>query len=181
MKGIIFNVLEDMIVQQCGMQVWNELLEKHAPENRVYVSAKSYADIELLSMVQDVATRLQLPPQEVVKAFGIFLFQGLATRHQNVVQRFPDFTALVLGIHHVIHVEVNKLYQDPNLSTIAASVLNPTQIEVRYQSPRKLCYCAEGLLFGAAQHFHRHISISHDVCMHQGADHCLFVIDLKDE
>ena len=81
MKGIIFNVLEDMIVQQCGMAVWNDLLEKHAPADRVYVSAKSYEDIELLNIVQDVAARLELPLQDVVKAFGNFLFQGLADRH----------------------------------------------------------------------------------------------------
>jgi len=181
MKGIIFNVLEDMIVQQCGMAVWNDLLEKHAPADRVYVSAKSYEDMELLNIVQDVAARLQLPLQDVVKAFGNFLFQGLAERHQDVIQRFEDFTSLVLGIHHVIHVEVNKLYHDPRLPTIDARVSNPKQIVLSYNSPRKLCYCAEGLLFGAAKHFQQQITISHDVCMHQGADHCLFVIDLTDE
>ena len=181
MKGIIFNVLEDMIVQQCGMAVWNDLLEKHAPAHRVYVSAKSYEDIELLNIVQDVAARLQLPLQDVVKAFGNFLFQGLADRHANVVERFEDFTALVLGIHQVIHVEVNKLYHDPGLPTIGARVIHPKQIEVSYNSPRKLCYCAEGLLFGAAKYFKQNVTISHDVCMHHGADHCLFVIDLTDE
>lgn len=181
MKGVIFNVLEDMIVQQCGMAVWNDLLEKHAPAHRVYVSAKSYEDLELLNIVQDVALRLQLPLQDVVKAFGNFLFQGLAARHQSVVQRFDDFTALVLGIHQVIHVEVNKLYQDPGLPTIHARVIHPKQIELNYHSPRKLCYCAEGLLFGAATHFKQNITISHDVCMHRGSDHCLFVIELTDE
>ncbi len=37
MKGIIFNVLEDMVVEQLGMEVWNELLQSHTPEGRVYV------------------------------------------------------------------------------------------------------------------------------------------------
>lgn len=63
MKGIIFNMLEDMVVTQCGMQVWNELLAKHAPKDRVYLSAKSYAEDELFGMVQDVAQRLNLPAQ----------------------------------------------------------------------------------------------------------------------
>ena len=72
MKGIIFNVLEDMVVQQCGMQVWNDLLAKHAPADRVYLSAKSYAEAELFDIVQDVALRLNLPVPDVVKAFGRF-------------------------------------------------------------------------------------------------------------
>jgi hypothetical protein len=181
MKGIIFNVLEDMLVQQCGMEVWNELLQKHAPQNRVYVSAKSYEASELLSIVQDVALRLNLPIQDVVKKFGHFLFHGLAARHQDVVSKFPDYTSLVLGIHDVIHTEVNKLYHDPALPTISGKLLNPKQIEIHYASPRQLCFCAEGLLFGAAEHFQQKISIQHPQCMHHGADYCVLLVDMQDE
>jgi hypothetical protein len=181
MKGIIFNVLEDMIVQQCGMQVWNELLQQHAPKNRVYISAKSYEAAELFSIAQDVASRLNVPLQQVVKAFGQFLFHGLASRHQDVVAQFTDFTSLVLGIHHVIHTEVNKLYHDPSLPTISGRLITANQIELHYSSPRQLCFCAEGLLFGAAEHFKKHISISHPVCMHHGAPHCVLLVDIQDE
>lgn len=179
MKGIIFNVLEDMIVQQCGMAVWNELLQQHAPQHRVYVSAKSYQVEELFSIVQDAAERLQLPLQDLVKAFGHFLFHGLAERHQDVVAQFTDFTSLVLGIHHVIHTEVNKLYQDPALPTISGRLLTANQIELHYSSPRKLCFCAEGLLFGAAEHFKQKIRLSHPQCMHHGAAYCVLLVDIQ--
>jgi hypothetical protein len=181
MKGIIFNMLEDMVVSQCGMQVWNELLAKHAPSDRVYLSAKSYAEDELFGMVQDVAQRLNLPAQEVVKAFGRFLFGGLASRHDDVVKRFSDFSSLVLGIHDVIHLEVNKLYHEPSLPTITGKIVSPTRIELTYASPRKLCYCAEGLLYGAAEHFKQSIAISHPTCMHHGAEHCTLIIDLQED
>jgi hypothetical protein len=181
MKGIIFNLLEDMVVAQCGMQVWNDLLAKHAPSDRVYLSAKSYAETELFSIVQDVALRLNLPMQDVVKAFGRFLFGGLASRHTDVVQRFSDFTELVMGIHDVIHMEVNKLYHEPSLPTISGRMVSNKQIELIYSSPRKLCYCAEGLLFGAAEHFKQSIAISHPTCMHHGAEHCILIIDLHED
>ena len=51
MKGIIFNVLEDMVVAQCGMSVWNDLLEKHAPKDRVYVSDLSDGQPQLDRLV----------------------------------------------------------------------------------------------------------------------------------
>ncbi len=181
MKGIIFNVLEDMVVQQCGMQVWNDLLAKHAPADRVYLSAKSYAEAELFDIVQDVALRLNLPVPDVVKAFGRFLFGGLAARHADVVQRFSDFSSLVLGIHDVIHLEVNKLYHEPSLPTISGKMVSNQRIELIYSSPRKLCYCAEGLLYGAAEHFKQSIEISHPTCMHKGAEHCTLIIDLHEE
>ncbi|MDI5835312.1 heme NO-binding domain-containing protein [Shewanella xiamenensis] len=181
MKGIIFNVLEDMVVAQCGMSVWNDLLEKHAPKDRVYVSAKSYAESELFSIVQDVAQRLNMPIQDVVKAFGQFLFNGLASRHAGVVEHFEDFTSLVMGIHDVIHLEVNKLYHEPSLPNITGQHLSDNQIALRYSSPRRLCFCAEGLLFGAAEHFKQKIQITHDTCMHTGADHCMLIIELQND
>ncbi|WP_239642784.1 heme NO-binding domain-containing protein [Shewanella sp. POL2] len=172
-------MLEDMVVAQCGMSVWNDLLEKHAPKDRVYVSAKSYAESELFSIVQDVAQRLNMPIQDVVKAFGQFLFNGLASRHAGVVEHFEDFTSLVMGIHDVIHLEVNKLYHEPSLPNITGQHLSDNQIALRYSSPRRLCFCAEGLLFGAAEHFKQKIQITHDTCMHTGADHCMLIIELQ--
>lgn len=179
MKGIIFNVLEDMVVEKFGMQVWNDLLQKHAPADRVYVSAKNYDENELFAIANGVALTLDMPLQEVVKAFGHYLFKGLADRHDDVVKHFADFTSLVMGIHNVIHVEVNKLYQDPALPSISCQLKTPNHIEMRYSSPRKLCFCAEGLLFGAAEFFNESINITHEVCMHKGADHCILDIALQ--
>ncbi|MBB1302765.1 heme NO-binding domain-containing protein [Pseudoalteromonas sp. SR44-8] len=181
MKGIIFNVLEDMVVEQLGMEVWNELLQSHTPEGRVYVSVKNYDAGELFAMANGVALRLNMPLQDVVKAFGQFLFKGLADRHLDVVERFTDFTSLVMGIHDVIHLEVNKLYQDPSLPTISCRISRPGHIEMNYNSPRKLCLCAEGLLFGAAEYFDQAINITHAVCMHKGAQQCILHIEVADE
>jgi predicted hydrocarbon binding protein len=178
MKGIIFNVLEELVVEKCGMGLWNDLLTKHAPPNRVYVSAKSYEDSELFAIVSDVAVILEVPVQDLIKVFGDFLFNGLATMHNDVILQFSDFTELVLGIHDVIHVEVNKLYHEPSLPTISSRIVSDHHIELTYTSPRKLCFCAEGLLFGAARHYGQEIAIEHEVCMHNGADHCVLDIEL---
>ncbi|PKH32676.1 heme NO-binding domain-containing protein [Shewanella sp. ALD9] len=181
MKGIIFNVLEDMIVEQCGMGVWNDLMEKHAPADRVYVSAINYPENELFAIATEVSEILGLPLQDVIKAFGQFLFSGLAANHIAVVERFTDFTSLVMGIHNIIHVEVNKLYDEPSLPTIMSTMIDDHNIELKYYSPRKLCFCAEGLIFGAADYYHQNISIKHDTCMHQGAEQCILNIELKND
>lgn len=177
MKGIIFNVLEDMVVEKLGMAAWNNLLTSHAPEGRVYVSAKNYDDSELFALAAAVADTLKLPLADVVKAFGQYLFQGLVDRHQSVVKRFANFEDLVLGIHDVIHVEVNKLYVDPALPTISCEKTSEHTIKMLYHSPRQLCLCAEGLLYGAAEYYKIPIAIQHTQCMHQGAAQCELLIE----
>ncbi len=181
MKGMIFNMLEDMVIEKLGMAAWNNLLAEHVPADRVYVSAKNYDDSELFALAAAVADALKLPLAEVVRAFGHYLFQGLADRHEDVVKRFANFNELVMGIHNVIHVEVNKLYVDPALPTIRCEQLSDTQIKMIYQSPRQLCLCAEGLLYGAAEYYQRTISIQHNQCMHQGATQCELFIELQDD
>ena len=48
MKGVIFRGLEALVIEKCGMAAWDDLLEKNAPEGRVYISAESYPDEEIL-------------------------------------------------------------------------------------------------------------------------------------
>jgi predicted hydrocarbon binding protein len=181
MKGIIFNLLEEMIVEQFDMLVWNDLLAKHAPLDRVYISAKNYPETELFAIATDVADLLDVTLQEVVKTFGHYLFSGLANNHTAVMERFTDFTSLVMGIHNIIHVEVNKLYHEPSLPTIVSTLLETDHIELKYHSPRKLCFCAEGLIFGAAEYYHQKISVKHDTCMHHGAEQCILNIELHND
>ena len=52
------------------MAAWDDLLEKNAPQGRVYISAESYPDEEIVALAQDVATALSMSMSEVLKAFG---------------------------------------------------------------------------------------------------------------
>jgi hypothetical protein len=52
MQGSIFTAFSDMIVDKLGMEQWNELLEKTAPESQgFYTNGEQYADTELINMV----------------------------------------------------------------------------------------------------------------------------------
>jgi predicted hydrocarbon binding protein len=47
-----------------------------------------------------------------------------------------------------------------------------------YQSERKLCRLAEGLISGSAKFFKQSYTMTHDPCMHHGADACHLNIQL---
>ncbi|AZZ95987.1 heme NO-binding domain-containing protein [Pseudoalteromonas sp. R3] len=178
MKGIIFRSLEELVVKNLGMGEWNTLLDKHSPAHRSYVSAVSYPDEELFALANGVAEKMALPLPDVLGVFGRFLFGSLAAKHHAVLEPLNTFEKLILAIDSVIHVEVAKLYDEPNLPKIDARVIDEGQILVDYRSPRKLCFCAEGLIYGAADHYNKKIEISHASCMHEGDEHCRFVINI---
>ncbi|NSY32519.1 hypothetical protein DS891_02705 [Pseudoalteromonas sp. JC28] len=178
MRGVIFRGLEELVVEAIGMQTWDELLEAHAPEGRVYVSPTSYPDAELFALAQGVADKLNKPLTDVLAIFGQSLFGFLAEKHKGISSKFTSFEELVLSIDSVIHMEVKKLYDEPNLPSIAAIVKDDKTIVLEYCSNRKLCFCAEGLLYGAAQFYSRKLKIEHPQCMHSGAKHCVPILHL---
>ena len=61
---------QPLVIEKCGMAAWDDLLEKNAPQGRVYISAESYPDEEIVALAQDVATALSMSMSEVLKAFG---------------------------------------------------------------------------------------------------------------
>ncbi|BBB30404.1 heme NO-binding domain-containing protein [Neptunomonas japonica] len=172
MKGVIFNILEEMVEEHCGMAVWNEILNENLSDDGVYTASESYPDEKLFSLVGAVCDRTKLPMEKVVGDFGEFLFTGLASRHPTFLENPTDLKSFLKSIHSVIHVEVRKLYDNPNLPSFEYNEPDSDVLVMTYRSPRKLCILAEGLVRGAAAHYKTNIEINHPVCMHKGADCC---------
>lgn len=176
MKGVIFNVLEDLVISKCGVPAWNEVLSENPEATGIYTASESYPDEELFGLVGSVAQKLEMSVADVVQTFGTYLFHQLAERYPMFVEQPENLREFLLSIESVIHIEVRKLYDSPNLPSFTYDESSQDQLVMHYQSPRKLCILAEGLVRGAAEYYKTPITIDHPVCMHQGADHCDLVI-----
>ena len=66
MKGIIFHLLEDVVVDTYGEATWDELLDA-AGLDGVYTSLGSYDDAEIMALVSAAAAKLALPEGEVLR------------------------------------------------------------------------------------------------------------------
>lgn len=181
MKGIVFNILEEMVLERAGMEAWNSVLSRARDAGGVYTSAVSYPDDELLALVDAVSEYLAMPVQDVVQAFGEFMFAALARRYPLFIERCPDLFSFLGSIDSVIHVEVNKLYSNPSLPKIDCEYLDEHRLVLHYRSERKMCMLAEGLILGAARHYAVPVRMTHAVCMHRGADHCELEVAIVNE
>lgn len=180
MKGIVFNILEQMVIDKAGLAAWDQLLEDVQLESQgIYTAGKSYPDDEVVTIATRASEMLDIPTGDLVKAFGNFMFGKLASRYPMFIEQQPTFFGFLQSIHDVIHVEVRKLYDEPSLPEIRCKQMNDTQLLMRYRSPRKFCMLAEGLVSGAAEHYQVKYKLDHRTCMHDGAEHCDFVITLE--
>lgn len=180
MKGVIFNILEELVEEKCGMQTWNEILQGLEYEG-IYTAAKSYPDDQLFALVAAVSDKLQMPAGDVVGVFGEYLFSQLAERYPIFLEQEPTLRGFLKSVDGVIHVEVRKLYDSPNLPSFVCQDKDQQTLVMEYRSPRQLCILAEGLIRGAAQHYGEQINIEHPRCMHNGEEHCDLVIHFADQ
>ena len=69
MKGIVFNLLERVVVDEHGEDVWDDLIDA-AGVTGAYTSLGSYPDAELMALVTAAADALALAADDVVRWFG---------------------------------------------------------------------------------------------------------------
>ena len=177
MKGVVFNILEEMVEEGYGMEVWNEILDEAQDSTGVFIAFESYPDEKLFDLVGIICKKLDQPAEVIVEAFGTFMFSKLAQRHSNFLEGHDSLDSFLKSIHDVIHVEVAKLYSDPNLPAIECFDNPDKTMTLRYRSPRKLCILAEGLIRGAAKKFEQGVTLKHDICMHKDSEFCDIVIE----
>ncbi|VUD46985.1 hypothetical protein TDB9533_00934 [Thalassocella blandensis] len=177
MKGAVFIALNDMIERDYGIDVWERVLADVTPESQgIYVSAESYADQELADLVAAISQQLDLPQDQVLRTFGEYLFGALNAKFPIFTNIHQHIFSFLVSIQGVIHKEVNKLYHDASLPKISCNLIEKNVLDMHYSSPRKLCYLAEGLIYGAAKEFNSEISITQIKCCHQNDDECILRI-----
>ncbi len=173
MKGAVFIALNEMVEERFGIDTWEEILEEVKPESEgIYTSTENYPDQEVVDYVLVISKKLDIEPSEVTRVFGKFLFGELNKKHDIFTKLSPDLFQFLNSIEGIIHKEVRKLYENPSLPTMECTILNKNDLRLKYTSPRKLCFLAEGLIFGAAEYYNEEITLEHNQCMHDGHDSC---------
>jgi hypothetical protein len=171
MKGIIFNLAQEVIVDSYGEETWDALLDRAGLDGS-YTSLGNYPDEELVALIGAAAQALGRPADDIVRDLGIGAMPLLATRYPAFFEGHASTFPFVLTLNDIIHAEVRKLYPDADLPTFEFEASDGDELVLIYRSKRQLCSLAEGFLIGAAAHYGERAAIDQPECMHNGADRC---------
>ena len=171
MKGIIFNLLEEVVTQQFGQDTWDKLLDT-AQVDGAFTSLGNYPDEQLFKLVAAASANLDRPPNEIVRWFGTKAIPLLARKYPAFFQKHETTRAFLLTLNGIIHPEVRKLYPGADTPDFDFDTSSPDVLVMGYHSKRKLCALAEGLIEGAAAHFGETVGIRHPLCQHRGDPSC---------
>ena len=172
MKGIIFNLVEEVVTKNYGEDTWDSLLDA-AELDGSYTSLGSYPDTDLFALVGAASTALGVPPDQIVRTLGEGAIPLLAERFPEFFDPHVGTRTFLLTLNDIIHAEVRKLYPDADLPEFDFDSANDEEITLGYRSARQLCQLAEGFIVGSARHFGETAAIDQPECMHRGDDRCL--------
>ncbi len=177
MKGIIFNTLEDFIVEGWGEDTFEDIFSSCPLETKEpFVGPGTYPDADLVMIVGATCKRLGIPAPDALRAFGVYLFPKLVETNPDSVKGYDHPQAFLLSVHDIIHVEVRKLYPKAITPEFRYHIQDEHSLQVEYHSKRGFCHLMEGLLEGAAAFFGYQATHEQLQCTHKGATHCLFEV-----
>ena len=178
MKGIVFNLLEDVVCREHGDETWDRLLEAVADEG-VYTSLGSYPDERLFALVRAAAVARGQSEDEVLRWFGRQSMPLLAERYPMFFAGLTATRPFLLTLNDIIHPEVRKLYPGAYAPTFEFDTSSPDRLSMAYRSERRLCALAHGFIEGAADFFNEDAACEQPVCMHRGDPKCLFELRFR--
>lgn len=174
MKGIVFNLLQQVVSEELSEDVWDSLLETTGLDG-VYTAVGSYDDQDLTALVSAASSALGKTDDEIVSWFGAKALPILAERYPGFFDGHSTTRPFILTLNQVIHPEVRKLFPGAYAPTFEFATVDDDGLELSYVSHRKLCSFAEGLIEGAAAHYSENVSIEHTACAKLGDERCVLV------
>ena len=154
MKGIVFTELLEMIEDQYGYELVDQLLtESDLPSGGTYTAIGTYDHTEMITLVHKLSQKTQLPIPDLLRAYGRYIFVTFTRTYRPLVDQAASAFDLLKSVHHYIHVEVRKLYPDAELPHFTVEQPAENHLIMHYESERKLSDFAYGLIEGCLTHF----------------------------
>lgn len=169
MKGIVFTEFLEMVELKFGLEVVDSIIEdSNLPSEGIYTSIGTYDFNEMLSLITNLSKKVKAPVDDLVYAFGLFLFSSLAKAHPEVVANYKSPISLLYSIEDHIHVHVKKLYPEAELPTFKIIEKTDTSISLIYCSSRGLYRLAHGLIEKSFEHFNKTATVTYKVLVEDG-------------
>jgi len=176
LKGIIFNLLEEVVIRHCDEEMWDQLLDATNLDG-AYTSLGSYPDSQLEALVASAGSTLGRSRNECLQWFGRVAMPLLAERCPGFFRDHCTTLPFLISVND-IHPEVRKIHPGALCPVFRFEHAPDGALRLGYESPRQLCALAEGFIEGAADHFGETATIKHLRCTAGGDSECVLNINV---
>jgi predicted hydrocarbon binding protein len=170
--GIIFSEMKKYVDTKFGGDTWATLLTSAGLQSNVYLNMQSYPDQEAIAIVMSASKATGKPAFTILEDFGEFIAADLVNMYKTLVR--PEWKTLELleNVERTIHVVVRARHPGAVPAQITCTRTSANEVQVTYNSPRKMCPLAKGIIQGVGHHYNQRLSVTETSCVHKGAATC---------
>lgn len=154
MKGVVFTGFLEMVEQKYGYQMVDIIIrENELASQGAYTSIGTYDHAEIIKLLSSLSHHTKKGVPSLLKTFGHYFFDVLKQGYPQFLSVRTNAFDFLESIENYIHVEVKKLYPEAELPTFETKKLGEGQLEMIYQSERKMADFAEALIEKSMEHY----------------------------
>ena len=176
MHGIIHLELEKFVVAGFGRPAWEKLLEKTGLTNRIYTPVQTYPDEDIVQIVTAAVEMTGKSQTDILEAFG----EHVVPTYLHVYGALLDSEWKTLDViehtEETIHRVVRMRQPGAAPPRLQVERKSPEEVVITYDSPRKLCAVARGIVRGIAKRYEERVVIGDRACMHKGDPKCVISV-----
>ncbi len=160
MKGLIFTDFLEMVSEVFSPEMTERIIDaSHLPNQGAYTDIGTYDHEEVVRLITNLSAITGISVADLQIVYGKYLFTRLKDRYAKFILNADSVFKFLKHLDDHIHVEVLKLYPEAELPKFDYTMVNPTCMQLKYQSNRPFAKLAEGLIMGCAEHFDEKIHI----------------------
>jgi len=172
MHGIIFAEMKRYCETRFGSGLWDNILKESGIGWKIYLQKEEYPDEEATAIVSTVSKVTGKPVSGILEDFGEFIVPTLFSIFGALIRAEWKTLDLLEHTEKVIHTAVrvkDPIAKPPQLECYRKS---PEEIVIFYNSPRKMCALAKGIIKGVASYYNEKVFVSEPKCMLIGSPKC---------
>ena len=160
MYGMVNEAVRGLVLESFGEDTWTQIHTKAGTPN-LFVPMESYDDAVTYNLVGAATEVLGLDAEAILKTFGLYWVESVATKHYADMMNqtgftFHEFLSNLDSMHQRMKSTFPH-YQPPSFRVLRKG---PQLLQVDYYSKREgLLPFVEGLLCGLSKHFNEPIEI----------------------
>jgi len=180
-NGVIFIEIGKFAQSRLGPQAWAKAMQAAGVPPRVYYRVADYPDDEALALLSALSAALQEPVQEVLESLGEFIVPDLLRMSRYWVKPHWRTLELIEHTEETIHETLRQEGSQTNPPRLRTRRTGPHEVVVSYDSPRRMCSLAKGIIAGLAKHYGESVTIAEPSCMLKGAASCELIIQKEEQ
>ncbi|KLV04195.1 guanylate cyclase [Photobacterium aquae] len=159
MKGIIFTEFLDIIEDNFGLEVCQQMLDDTADEGS-YTAVGSYDHRDLVKLIVALSQITHISAESLQEIYGEAVFIRLLNSLPQINDNPDNTFGFIKRVEEHIHTEVKKLYPDATPPKFDFLSHTATSMVMDYKSARCMSHVCFGLIKGCAKHFDENIDIT---------------------